>query len=113
MPLRDPKKYLYDIANCREFLLTIRQGKTVKDYRNDRLFRSAVERELQIIGEALLQLEKVSPARAEKMSEHRGIIAFRNVLVHGYDSLDPETVWNVVETKLAVLLGEAQRALRE
>ena len=47
----------------------------------------------------------------DKISEHRSIIGFRHVLVHGYDSLDPDTVWNVVETKIEVLLKQAGELL--
>jgi uncharacterized protein with HEPN domain len=85
----------------------------VEDYKKDRAFRSAVERELQIIGEAITQLDRISPQTAEKISEHRNIIGFRNVLVHGYDSLDPDTVWDVVENKLSELLIQAKDCLRK
>ena len=61
MPLHNPKKYLYDIVNCCEFVLEITGGKTVEDYKNDRIFRSALERELQIVGEAMLQLDTSVP----------------------------------------------------
>jgi uncharacterized protein with HEPN domain len=111
MSLRNPKKYLYDIINCSEFVLELTKGKTVDDYKKDRVFRSALERELQIIGEAMLQLDRVSPETVEEISEHRSIIGFRHVLVHGYDSLDPDTVWNVVETKIAILLKQAKALL--
>ena len=111
MPLRNPQKYLYDIIDCCEFLLDITKDKTVDDYKNDRIFRSALERELQIIGEAIVQLDVTSPETAEKISEYRNIIGFRNILVHGYDSLNPDTVWNVVEVKLDSLLGQARRLL--
>lgn len=111
MPLRHPKKYLYDITNCCEFVLELTKGKTVDDYKNDRAFRSALERELQIIGEAMLRLDTVSRETAEKISQHRSIIGFRHVLVHGYDSLDPYTVWNVIETKIAALLRQARELL--
>ncbi|MHC4441264.1 MAG: HepT-like ribonuclease domain-containing protein [Planctomycetota bacterium] len=111
MQLNDPKKYLYDIVNCCEFVLEITQQKTVEDYKNDRVFRSALERELQIIGEAMLQLDRISPQTADKISQHRNIIGFRHVLVHGYDSLDPDTVWNVVETKVQDLLVQAKELL--
>ncbi len=111
MPLHNPRKYLYDIIDCCEFVLELTKNKTVDDYKNDRVFRSALERELQIIGEAMLQLDNVSPETAEKISQHRGIIGFRHVLVHGYDSLDPYTVWNVVETKIEVLLQQARELL--
>jgi uncharacterized protein with HEPN domain len=113
MSLRNPKKYLYDIINCSEFVLQLTEDKTVEDYKNDRIFRSALERELQIIGEAMLQLDRVSPETVEKISEHRSIIGFRHVLVHGYDSLDPDTVWNVVETKIALLLNQAKELLQQ
>lgn len=111
MSLRNPKKYLYDIINCSEFVLQLTKDKTVEDYKNDRVFRSALERELQIIGEAMLQLDRISPATVEEISEHRNIIGFRHVLVHGYDSLDPDTVWNVVETKIALLLKQTKALL--
>lgn len=113
MPFRDPRKYLYDIIDCSKFLLDFTESKTVEDYKNDRAFRSAVERELQIIGEAITQLDRVSPKTADKISEHRNIIGFRNVLVHGYDSLNPDTVWDVVENKLAQLLSQAENCLKQ
>lgn len=97
------EKYLYDMLSSCEFLLEFTGNKTIDDYIDDRAFRSALERELQIIGEALIQLEKVSPAVAAEIPEYRNIIGFRHVLVHGYDGLDPETIWNVVETKLQSL----------
>ena len=113
MSLRNPKTYLYYIINCSEFVLQLTKDKTVDDYKNDRIFRSALERELQIIGEAMLQLDRMSPEMVEKISEHRSIIGFRHVLVHGYDSLDPDTVWNVVETKIALLLEQAKELLQQ
>ena len=113
MSLRNPKTYLYYIINCSEFVLQLTKDKTVDDYKNDRIFRSALERELQIIGEAMLQLDRMSPEMVEKISEHRSIIGFRHVLVHGYDSLDPETVWNMVETKIALLLEQAKELLQQ
>lgn len=112
MPLHNPNKYLYDIVDCCEFVLEMTENKTIEDYKNDRMFRSALERELQIIGEAMLQLDSVSPETAEKISQHRSIIGFRHVLVHGYANLDPVTVWDVVETKISVLLGQAKKLLR-
>ncbi|NIA16782.1 MAG: DUF86 domain-containing protein, partial [Planctomycetes bacterium] len=99
--------------NCCEFVLEITMDKTVEDYKNDRIFRSALERELQIIGEAMLQLDNVSSENAEKISQHRSIIGFRHVLVHGYASLDPDTVWNVVETKISILLKQAKKLLNQ
>ena len=89
MSLRDPQKYLYDMLSSCQFLLEFTRGKTTDDYINDRAFRSAMERELQIIGEAMMQLDHVAPQITDKIPEYRNIIGFRHVLVHGYDSLDP------------------------
>lgn len=109
---RDPEKYLHDMLSSCEFLLEFTTGRTVGDYIDDRAFRSALERELQIIGEALIQLEKVAPAVAAEIPEYENIIGFRHVLVHGYDSLDPATVWNVVETKLEALAKKLKSLLK-
>jgi len=96
----DPEKYLHDMLASCEFLIEFTAGRNVADYSNDRPFRSAVERELQIIGEALLQLDHAAPDVADRITEKRSIIGFRHVLVHGYDNLKPATVWNVIEVKL-------------
>ena len=109
----DPEKYLHDILSSCEFLLEFTGGRTVQDYAGDRAFRSAVERELQIIGEAVMQLERIAPEVAGRIPEHRDIIGFRHVLVHGYASLQPATVWGVIESKLPVLTREVQTLLSE
>ena len=113
MPHNDPAKYLYDMLSSCEFLLEFTQNKTVDDYIGDRAFRSAIERELQIIGEALLQLDKVSPEIAGQIPNYLNIIGFRHILVHGYDSLNPATVWNVIETKLEGLRAKIQSLPRK
>jgi len=100
------------LSSC-EFLLEFTSGRTVDDYRHDRAFRSAVERELQIIGEALMQLDDIRPDIAVQIPDHLNIIGFRHVLVHGYDALNPATVWNVIETKLSPLKDQLQRILKE
>ncbi len=107
----DPEKYLLDILSSCRFLLEFTGGRTFDQYVHDRAFRSAVERELQIIGEALLQLAKRAPQIAGQISEHQRIISFRHVLVHGYDSLKHDLVWYVIESKLPILNAEVERLL--
>ena len=65
--------------------------------------RSGVERQFQIIDEAIRQLARVDPAMAERIPEFRNIIAFRNIIVHGYALLDDALVWRAVEEELPVL----------
>jgi uncharacterized protein with HEPN domain len=111
MSQHDPEKYLFDMLDSCSFLLEFTQNKTVQDYQRDRAFRSALQRELQIIGEALMRLEREYPEWAEKIPEYRHIIGFRHILVHGYDQLNPETVWNIVETKLLGLKEQVESLL--
>lgn len=110
---RDPEKYLYDMDDAAAFLLEFTKDQTVDRFRTDRPFRSAVERELLIIGEALFQLERHHPTIAERISEYERIIRFRHVLVHGYDQIDADLVWVVVSRKLAPLRDEVRMLLSE
>jgi len=80
-------------------------------YSADALLRSAVERQLEIVGEALAQLARVDVATASQISEYQRIIAFRNILIHGYAEIDHRIVWNVLELKLPALLRQAEAFL--
>jgi uncharacterized protein with HEPN domain len=59
------------------------QGRSFDDYLADRLLRSAVERQLEIVGEALNRLAKEVPALAARIPDLRPAIAARNVLIEG------------------------------
>lgn len=98
-----PQKYLQDMLDSCSFLIDVSQGKTEQDLRNDRLFRAGVERELQNVGEALHQLQRLDGEMAALIPEHRRIIGMRHVLVHGYDAIEPQTIWYVVTDKLPEL----------
>jgi len=75
------------------------------------LLRAAVERQFEIIGEALRRLAKEDAATATRISGHSRIIAFRNILVHGYADLDDRIVWDIVQSKLPTLLREVESLL--
>ena len=51
------------------------------------------------------------PTTASKISEHQRIIAFRNILIHGYAEIDHRIVWSVLELKLPVVRREAESLL--
>ena len=108
---RNPKKFLFDMLDSCRFLLDLTKSEDVGRYKNDRVFRGAVERELQIIGEAMLQLKTLSPQTAAGFTQHDRIIGFRHVLVHGYHDLDPDIVWLVVTEKLPILRDELEKVL--
>ena len=77
------------------------------------MLRAAVERQFEVIGEALAQLARLDRPLADRISGHRRIIAFRNVLIHGYADVDDRLVWGVVETNLPTLAREVEALSRE
>ncbi|MGB5571066.1 MAG: HepT-like ribonuclease domain-containing protein [Sedimenticolaceae bacterium] len=82
-------------------------------YQTDELLRSAVERQFEILGEALNQLSRLDPNMAEKIPDLPRIVAFRNILIHGYASVDDRLVWGVVESRLEPLLDVIAALLSE
>src|SRR5438105_4741766 len=104
MSQRDFNSFLGDIVEAGEAILKCVQGKTFDDYMADELTRDAVERRFTIIGEALSQAVKIRPDF--KLKGMRDIVAFRNVLVHGYHGLDQPEIWRITEDDLPLLLTE-------
>lgn len=108
---RNPQKFMFDMLDSCRFLMELTKNEHVDKYKKDRVFRGAIERELQIIGEAMLQLQTISPVTAAGFTEHERIIGFRHVLVHGYHQLDPDVVWSVIRDKLPILRTELEGML--
>ena len=108
----EAKKYLYDIQQAADLVAAFTADKRLPDYEADALLRSAVERQFEIIGEALTQLARRDEAIASRISEYRRIIAFRNILIHGHAEVGHRIVWDIVESKLPPLRREAA-ALQE
>lgn len=106
----EAQKYLEDIQIAAERIGRFSKGKRFDDYLSDEMLKAAVERQFTIIGEALARLQKDSPHVANAIPDSRRIVAFRNILIHGYATVDDRIVWGVVETYLAALIA-AVRAL--
>lgn len=109
----EAQKYLYDIRKAADLIGEFTAGRQLADYSGDAMLRAAVERKFEVIGEALSQLGKVAPDIAAGISERRRIIAFRNILIHGYAEVDDRLVWDVAVTKLPVLAAELDRLLAD
>ena len=109
----ESKKLLEDMRQGASLILEFTAGKSLDDYRTDKLLKSAVQRQFEIVGEALSRLAKRDPETASRIPDRRQIISFRNVLIHGYDIVDDLVVWDVVGKKLPVLLGEVKALLAE
>ncbi len=106
-------KWLDDIRASSAFILGAAEGKRLGDYEADPLLRAAVERHFEIIGEAMSRLARKDPATAARISDYPSIIAFRNLLIHGYDLVDHAEVWKVISQHLPLLRREVEALLRE
>ena len=104
-------KHLSDILDAARFVVEITTGRTSAHYDQDRLLRNAVERNFEIIGEALNRLRREDAETVGRISDFDRIIAFRNVLAHGYDIVNHEQVWKVIQQDVPRLLAEVQRLL--
>ena len=81
-------KWLNDILGACDLILSASHAKALHDYEFDRMLRNAVERNFEIIGEALNRISKIDPETVRRIPEHAAIIGFRNLLIHGYDYVD-------------------------
>jgi len=109
----ETKKYLEDIARAGELIAQFTAGKSFEEYKNNPMLRAAVERQFEIAGEALSRLAKSDAAVAARIGEHQRIIAFRNILIHGYNNVDDFLVWGIVESKLPILRRDVAGLLEE
>jgi uncharacterized protein with HEPN domain len=100
-------------------LLAVRQvpkflgRRTLAKYLADAMCQSAVERQLEIAGDALGQLRKVDPALFARIPEGDLIVGFRNVLAHGYATLDHRRVYDIASKRAKELQSVLEQLLAE
>jgi len=105
------RKYLDDMLERARFLAQLSQEESLIDMETNRLLRSAVERELMIVGEALYLLNSESPETAQQINSWRDIIAMRHKLVHGYSTVAPPIMQDVIENKIPSLIAQLETML--
>ena len=106
-------KWLQDVLDACDLILRTCEGHTRASFTQNELLKGAVERKFEIIGEALSRIGKVDPDTAERIPECRRIIGFRNILIHGYDDVDYDRVWLIIESDMPPLREVVQRLLEE
>ena len=109
----DGKIWLYDVLNAimeiESFFLD--QPKTFEIYKTDIRTKRAIERNVEIIGEALNRILKLDPTI--QITYSRQIVNTRNRIIHGYDSVSDEVMWGIVVKHLPVLQAEVELLLQE
>ena len=106
------KKYLTDIL---ESVLAIEEylgeQRNFHIYNTTRQLRDAIERRLEIIGEATNRTMKLSPDL--KITHARRIVDLRNKVIHGYDTVNNTTIWAVIVNDLPTLREEVENLLKK
>ena len=96
-------KLLWDAREACRLVLEFSAGRTFDDYEESALLPSAVERQLEIVGEALRRLSRQDPETAARIPELESVVGFRNVLAHGYDAVSDRVAWDVVRNDVPEL----------
>ena len=105
------KKYLFDIQESIHSIDQFLDNKRDFNlYLSDKMLRRAVEREFEIIGEAMGRIEKLDPTL--QISSKKQIINMRNRVIHGYDKIDDEIIWGTIVRHLPVLKEEIGKILK-
>lgn len=103
---------LQHILDAIQHIKNFSLDKTKKDFFEDAMYRSSVERQLEIIGEAANNL---SDGLTNKYSEipWEKMVSFRNFLAHEYFGVDQELVWGIIDTHLPMLKGNIEIIMQE
>ena len=105
------KKFLFDINESIDSIEKfLGEKRDFKIYISDKMLRRAVEREFEIIGEAMNRIEKLDSTTA--ISSKKQIINMRNRVIHGYDKIDNEIIWGTIVRHLPTLKIEIENLLK-
>ncbi|MGB3588028.1 MAG: HepT-like ribonuclease domain-containing protein [Tunicatimonas sp.] len=106
MPPKEILKYILDIESAIEELDEVvnMYGKDYRKFSSNFMAVRTVERDLEIIGEAVRKLIEIDPSL--KISSSKQIIGLRNMIVHAYDAIDPTMLWRILLKDLPLLKNE-------
>ena len=110
---RDPLIALEDVLEAGTTIAQFLRGRSLADYENDRMVRSAVERQFGIVGEALNRALRADPDLIGLIPEAPEVVGFRNVLAHGYEEIVDRLVFNAAQETLPGLLERVRTILNE
>jgi uncharacterized protein with HEPN domain len=100
------KKYIFDINQAIEEIENFIKDITYQDFVKGTLIQSAVERKLEIVGEALNRIKKLDEEVLANITDAHRIIGLRNVIIHGYDILEPKIIWDALQYNLPKLKAD-------
>ena len=109
---RETKKLLFDALSACHAIRQFVRGRTFDDYEGDLILRSAVERQFEIVGEAMNQARQIDETVVDTAPDLPKIIGLRNRLIHGYATVNNEIIWSIVQNDLPSLEEQLEMALK-
>lgn len=106
-------KWLFDIKFALDEINSYFDGKekNFEEYQNNTMLKRAIERDLEIIGEAVNRISKKDATFISKISDSKAIIGLRNQVIHGYDSISDENIWAIIINHIPKLSKEIDKLI--
>lgn len=99
------KQRIHDAIEACRTIQSFTKGVSFGDYSGNLMLRSAVERQFEILGEALNRASELEPEVVTSVPDLRRIVGMRNRIIHGYDSVDDEIVWDAIQHHVPALMA--------
>lgn len=112
MSRRDDRVRLADILEHARLALDLGGSRTLQGYESDRHMRAGIERYVEIIGDAANHLSDETRAAFPGVPWEK-IVATRHIIVHGYDVVRPDILWEIVHDHLSSLAEAIENSLAE
>ncbi len=104
------QKYLFDIKESIESIEEfLGEERNFFKYSENKLLRRGIERELEIIGEAVSRILKIDPD--VNITDARRIVDLRNFVIHGYDRVDDVVIWGIISKDIPKLKSQVDKLL--
>ncbi|MFN5444425.1 MAG: DUF86 domain-containing protein [Crocinitomicaceae bacterium] len=99
-------KYLLDIESVINEIesIKIKSENNFEIFKSDIILQRAIERDLEIIGEAIRKILEIDSSI--EISSSKNIIGLRNIISHAYDSVEPEMIWGIIQKNIPILSNE-------
>lgn len=109
------QKWLYDVKIAIQEIESFFEGKPMlfEEYKKNKMLKRAVERELEIIGEAINRVIKKDDSFSEKIVDAINIIGLRNQVIHAYDIISDENIWAILINHLPTLKNDINNLLQD
>ncbi len=102
-----------DGLRAARWIMTNLNDVDLASYQANEVLIAAIERKFEILGEALARFRRLDPDGAASIPGLREAISFRNLLIHGYDVIDPLVVWQTVRDDLPPLAVALTRLIED